>query len=52
MYLQMMWVTTKGISIRACKGLGCPNYIEYDQSRKDKEFCSKNCNENGAIITL
>jgi hypothetical protein len=35
----------KGISIRSCKGPGCPFFISYDESRRDKEFCSKNCKE-------
>lgn len=35
----------KGISIRSCKGPGCPFFMSYDESRRDKEFCSKNCKE-------
>ena len=45
MYLQMAWLMDKGISIRSCKGPGCPFFISYDESRRDKEFCSKNCKE-------
>ena len=45
MYFQMMQLITKGITIRACKGPGCPHFIRYDIDRKDKEFCSKNCKE-------
>lgn len=45
MYLQMAWLMDKGISIRSCKGPGCPYFISYDESRSDKEFCSKNCKE-------
>jgi len=45
MYLQMMWLITKGISVRSCKGPGCRNFIAYDSSREDKVFCGKNCKE-------
>lgn len=45
MFLQMMWLMTEGSGVRSCKGPGCPNIITYDRSRKDKEFCGKNCKE-------
>jgi hypothetical protein len=45
MYLQMMWLMTEGKDVRSCKRPGCPNLITYDRSRKDKEFCTKNCKE-------
>ncbi len=45
MYLELAWLMDRGITVRYCKGPGCPFLIRYDRSRKDKEFCSPNCKE-------
>jgi hypothetical protein len=45
MYLQLGWLMTEGSGVRSCKGPGCSELITFDRSRKDKEFCSKNCKE-------